>query len=89
MDEAEVEWIRDVLTKYENFDLIGVDANLALYEADDLVNAHAGFILEENLSAISTEEIIRRLDSNLFAGDALRSVLKVLRRRLVDNTSKR
>ncbi|MDA0361308.1 MAG: hypothetical protein O3A69_09590 [Proteobacteria bacterium] len=44
MDEAEVERIRDVLTKYENFDLIGVHANLALYEADDLVNAHAGFI---------------------------------------------
>ena len=54
MDEAEVERIRDVLSKYENFDLIGVHTNLALYESDDLVNAHAGFILEENLSAIST-----------------------------------
>ena len=57
-------------------------------ESDDLVNAHAGFILEENLSAISTEEIIRRLDNNLFVDDSLRSVLRVLRSRLVGNTSK-
>jgi len=88
MDEAEVERIRDVLSKYENFDLIGVHTNLALYESDDLVNAHAGFILEENLSAISTEEIIRRLDNNLFSDDSLRSVLRVLRSRLVGNASK-
>ena len=88
MDEAEVERIRDVLSKYENFDLIGIHANLALYEADDLVNANAGFILEENLSAISTEEIIRRFDNNLFADDSLRSVLRVLRSRLVGSTPK-
>jgi hypothetical protein len=88
MVEAEVERIRDVLSKYENFDLIGVHSNLTLNEADDLVNAHAGFILEENLSAISTEEIIRRLDNNLFANDSLRSVLRVLRSRLMGNTSK-
>lgn len=88
MDEAEVEQIRDVLSKYENFDLIGLHTNLAVYESDDLVTAHADFILEENLSAISTEEIIRRLDNNLFADDSLRSVLRVLRSRLVGNTSK-
>ena len=82
MDEAEVDRIRDVLTKYENFDLVGAHTNFALYESDDAVNSHADFILEENLSAISTEEIIRRLDSNLFADDSLRSVLKVLRSRL-------
>ena len=88
MDEAEVERIRGVLAKYENFDLIGAPSNLAFYESDDLVNAHAGFILEEHLSAISTEEIIRRLDNNLFADASLRSVLRVLRGRLVGNASK-
>ena len=88
MDEAEVEQIRDVLSKYENFDLIGLHTNLAVYESGGLVTAHAYFILEENLSAISTEEIIRRLDNNLFADDSLRSVLRVLRSRLVGNTSK-
>jgi hypothetical protein len=88
MDEAEVERIRDVLSKYENFDLIGLHTNLAVHESDDLVTAHAGFILEENLSAISTGEIIRRLDNNLFADDSLRSALRVLRSRLVGNTSK-
>ena len=89
MEETEVERIRIVLAKYENFDLIGVHTNLALYESDDLVNAHANFILEGNLSATSTEEIIERLDSNMFTEDAIPSVLKVLKRRLVGNNSKR
>lgn len=55
---------------------------LGKYQSIDLSAVLRNEILEENLTSLSTEEIIERLNKKIFSDDSIPSALRVLKNRL-------